>query len=228
MSNIDDINEIILEEDPYLGLSVELENFPVMVYLSNLTPEVYPSKYVQNIDRLVTSLAQAKNASNNMFNDKKKIVKYLNSREKFTVFQVLKTAVYKGNVPEEYTTYILKDSDGTLYAIPEQELKESPKSYLTDYEKNLVKEFSDLNGKARVAIYFEKPKIYKNRKAPYDKKELDSVFDFFMSKIKGYKIEDVRKSSRHFRISVTIDMDSLVYLISEKDSLHIDDIEVIQ
>lgn len=224
---MEDVNEIMLEEDPYLGLSVELEKFPTMVYMSNLTKEVYPSKYVQNIDRLITSLAQSKNADAKLFKNNKKIIKYLDSREKFTVYQVLKTAVYKGNIPDEYTTYILKNKKGDLYAIPEAELKEVTKSQLSTYERKLLNIVKQKGKNVRIVFYFEKPDIYYDKKPPFEKEELDSVFNFFLGSLKGYYIDNIQKSKRNFRLSANINIDTLSYIISDYESLHIEDMELL-
>jgi len=225
--NPSDIDEMIIEEDPYVGITIDLEKFPPMVYMSNLTNDLYPSKYVQNIDRLITSLARSKKAERKFFKESKKKLKFLAKNNKFKVSQVLKTAVYKNNEPDEYTTYILKDSEGKLYAIPEFELKEISKIKLDVYEKILIEEASKQGEKARVVLYFQKPDIYKDKKPPFKKKELDSVFEFFFSNISGYSYENVYKSERNFRMSMDMSLDALAFIISEIDNLYIEDLEII-
>ncbi|MCP4354426.1 MAG: hypothetical protein GY793_02095 [Proteobacteria bacterium] len=222
-----EIDEMIMEEDPYVGITIDMEQFPYMVSMSNITKEIYPSKYVQNIDRFITSLARSRNAEKNLFKNKKKKIEFLDSKDRFEITQVLKTAVYKGNSPDEYTTYIIKDSKGTLYAIPEIELKEVSKIELSSYEKSLIEELVRQGGKAKVVIYFEKPPAYSDKKPPFRKKNLDSVFDFFLSNISGYSYEGVLKSNRNFRLSMIIPADTLAFIISEYDRLYIEDLEII-
>ena len=223
----DDINEIIVEDDPYVGVTMDLSDFDPMVYLSNITNELNPSKHVQNIDRLITSLAQSKSAGKDLFKDGKKVVKYLPASTSFTVKRVLKTAVYKDNAPDEYTTYILEDVNGVSYAIPDFEMKDLSRVSLNSYEKGLVEQFNVQNNYARVVIYFTKPVLYKNKKAPYSEKDLNSVFDFFLDQLKDYKKDKVLLSKRNFRLSMNIPVDTLAFLISEYKSLYIEDIEII-
>ena len=222
-----EVNEIDVTDDPYIGVSIDFSQYGPMVSLSNITDKLNPSPVVQNVDRLITSLAQSKSAKSDLFKKDKKVLEYLNPNKKFTVKRVLKTGVYANDVPDEYTTYILEDSTGRVYAIPDFELKELSRVSLTSYEKGLVEEFNKQNNYARVSIYFKKPSLYKNKQAPYAKKELNSVFDFFLDKIKDYKHDKVLLSERNFRLSMTIPVDTLVYLISEYNNLYIEDIEVI-
>jgi len=223
----DDINEIIVEDDPYVGVTMDLSEFEPMVSLSNITSELNPSKHVQNIDRLITSLAQSKSAGKKLFKGGKKEVRYLPSNTSFTVKRVLKTAVYTDNAPDEYTTYILEDASGVSYAIPDFEMKDVSRVSLNSYEKGLVEQFNLQSNYARVVIYFSKPVLYKNKKPPYSEKDLNSVFDFFLDQIKDYKKDKVLLSKRNFRLSMNIPIDTLAYVISEYDSLYIEDIEII-
>lgn len=222
-----DIDEIIVEEDPFIGVTIELEKFQPMVYMSNFRKELYGSLYVHNINRLVATLADSKEYRAEQFKNNRKKIKFLNSKKKFTIVQVLKSVVYKDNIPDEFTTYILKDSEGKLFAIPELTLKEVSKERIKPFEKELLLSFKDVNEKAKVIIYFEKPSIYSHKKAPYSKEDLNSVFEFFFSNIAGTVYEDVKKSTRTFRLTMTVPVDTLAYIISEFEQLHIEDLEVI-
>lgn len=222
-----EVEEFFVEENPYIGISIDFNQFGTMVSMSNLTPKLNPSTYVQNIDRLITTLPQSKSASIDLFKNDKKVLEYIPLNEKFIVKKVLKTAVYEDNMPDEYTIYILEDSLGREYAIPDFELKEFSKLSLTSYEKGLVEKFVEQNNKARVVIYLKKPDLYKDKKPPYSQKDLNSVFDYFLDKMKGYKTEKVLFSDRNFRLSMTINIDALMYIISEFDNLYIEDVEVI-
>jgi hypothetical protein len=222
-----DIDEIIVEDDPYIGVKIALDSYQPMVYLSNVTDQLTPSKYAQNIDRLITTVAQTKSAKKELFKDSKKKITYLPKSTVFTVDRILKTAVYKDNIPDEYTTYVLKDSENRVYAIPDFELNEISRVKLSAYEIGLIDEFNKQNNEARVVIYFQKPPLYKDKKPPYSQKDLNSVFDFFLDQIKEYKYDKVLLSERNFRLSMTIPVDTLIYLISEFDNLYIEDIEII-
>lgn len=225
--SFDDVDEIIVEDDPYIGVQIALEKYQPMVYLSNITDKLTPSKYSQNIDRLITTVAQSKSAGVDLFIDNTKKLTYLPKNTIFTVKRILKTAVYKDNQPDEYTTYVLEDSEGKNYAMPDFELKDLSRVKLSSYELGLIDKFNEQSNLARVVVYFSKPPLYKDKKAPYSEKDLASVFDFFLDKIKNYKTDKVLLSERNFRLSMTIPIDTLVYMISEFDSLYIEDIEVI-
>jgi hypothetical protein len=222
-----DIDEIIVEDDPYIGVKIALDSYQPMVYLSNVTDQLTPSKYAQNVDRLITTVAQARSAKKELFKDSKKRLTYLPKTTIFTVDKILKTAVYKDNIPDEYTTYVLKDMQNKVYTIPDFELSEVSRVKLSAYEIGLIDEFNRQGNEARVVIYFQKPPLYKDKKPPYSEKDLSSVFDYFLDQIKDYKHDKVLLSERNFRLSMTIPVDTLVYLISEFDNLYIEDIEVI-
>lgn len=221
------VDEFIIEEDPYIGVKIDFKTYQPMVYLTNVTEKLNPSRYVQDLDRLITSLAQSKTASNELFKKNNKKVFYLDPNLTYRVKQLVKTAVYKDNQPDEYTSYILEDNNGQLYAIPDFELKDLTNIKLSSYEKGLIEKFNSNNNYARVVIYLRKPDLYKDKQAPYSDKELSSVFNYFLDKLKSYHVEKVLFSERNFRLSASININTLVYLISEMDNLYIEDIEVI-
>lgn len=222
----DDVDEIIVEEDPYIGVTIDFSQFGPMVSFSNLSRKLTPSQYVINTNRLITSLANAKTAQADLFKNNQKMLEYLPVNSKFKVKKLVKTAVYKDNTPDEYTTYILEDPKGVEYAIADFELKNISRVSLNSYELGLIESFNRQANYARVVIYFEKPPLYKNKTAPYDQKELNSVFDYFLSKIKNYPKDRVLLSKRNFRLSMSIPITTLAYLIAEEKNLYIEDIEV--
>lgn len=223
----DDIDEIIIEEDPYMGVTIDFSEFAPMVSMSNLTAKLTPSKYVQNVDRLITTVAQSKTATKDLFKKGNKKLEYLPASSKFVVKKVLKTAVYKNNVPDEYTTYILENDIGQNYALSDMELKDVSRVSLNSYELGLLEQFNRQGNYSRVILYFSKPPLYKDKKPPYSEKDLTSVFDYFLDQIKDYPKDTILMSKRNFRLSMNIPITTLVYLISEFDNLYLEDIEVV-
>lgn len=224
---LDNIDEIIIEDDPYIGITVDFSEFNPMVSLSNVTSQLSPSPFVKKNDKIITSLAHAKTASKDLFKDNKKQLEFIPATSKFTVKKILKTAVYKNNTPDEYTTYVLEDEAGNQYTMADFELKSVSRVTLNSYEKGLIEEFAHQGNYARVSIYFQKPPLYKDKQPPYTQKELNSVFDYFLAQIEDYRKDRVLLSERNFRLSMTIPITTLAYLISEMDNLYIEDIEIV-
>lgn len=223
----DEVDELIIEEDPYIGVTIDFAEFSPMVSLSNTTGKLTPSKYTQKLDRLITSLAQSKTATKDLFKKSHKKLEYLPQNSKFKVKSILKTAVYTNNTPDEYTTYLLENSEGVVYAMPDFELKDVSRVKLTSYEKGLLDKMEEQQNYARVIVYLKKPPLYKDKQPPYSQKDLSSVFDYFLDQIKPYSKDTVLLSERNFRLSMNIPMNTLAYLISEFDALYIEDIEIV-
>lgn len=224
---IDNIDELIIDDDPYIGVTIDFSAFSPMVALSNLTDKLTPSKYVQNVDRLIVTLADSKTATKELFKNNNKKLEYIPQSSKFKVKSILKTAIYKGNIPDEYTSYIIENKEGVIYTLPEREMKNISRAKLTSYEKGLLEQFAEQDNYARVVIYLKKPPLYKDKKAPYEQKDLNAVFDFFLNQLKDYDKDKVLMSQRNFRLSMNISGDTLAYIISEFDNLYIEDVEVI-
>lgn len=224
---LDSVDEIVIDDDPYIGITVDFSEYAPMVSLSNITKDLSPSPYVRKNNNLITSLEHSKTATKDLFKRDKKVLKFIPKNSKFIVKKILKTAVYKNNTPDEYTTYVLADDTGREYTMADFELKSISRVTLNNYELGLIEEFNRQGNYARVAIYFKKPPLYKDKKPPYTQKELNSVFDYFMAQIKDYKKDRVLFSQRNFRLSMTIPVTTLAYLISEQERLYIEDIEVV-
>jgi hypothetical protein len=226
VSKAEEVTEMIVTNDPYIGVMVDFSNYQPMVYLSNLTSRLHPSGYVQQTGRLITTLSQAKKAKKELFIDEKRKVSYLDPSLEYRVSKIIKTAVYSKNNPDEFTTYIVTDTNGNEYAIPDFELNEESKDKLSDYEYELIEQIKSLKN-GRAVVYLKKPRLYANKHAPFTRKELSSVFDYFMSNLGDNELKDVKFSKRNFHFSATVNADDLVFLITSMDELHIEDIELL-
>ena len=226
IANATEVTEIITTKDPYIGVQVDFSTYQPMVYLSNLTARLHPSEYVQNTNKLITTLAQAKKAKKELFRDEKKALYFVDPSLDYYIEKIISSAVYRKNNPDEYTTYIVRDNNGVEYAVPDFEVTQQTSDKLTDYEFSLIDKMKSLK-EAHVVIYLKKPRLYKNKKAPFSRKELSSVFDYFISNLELYELEDIKFSERNFRLSATINIDILVFLIASMKDLHIEEIELV-
>jgi hypothetical protein len=224
---LDNVDELLIDDDPYIGVMIDFSEYSPMVSMSNVTQKLTPSKYVVNVDNLITSLAQSKTATKDLFKNEHKIIEFLPNDSKFKVKNILKTAIYKDNVPDEYTTYILEDAKGKVYAMPDFELKDVSRAKLNSYDNGLITKMQEQNNYARIVIYLAKPPLLKNKTAPFTQQELSPVFDYFLDQIKDYQKDTILMSDRNFRLSMNVTADTLAYLISEFNSLYIEDIEIL-